>query len=186
MKTIALFGGSFDPPHIAHVAIVDALLKLNKIDKVVVMPAYLNPFKSEFHAPSELRLKWLREIFTAYNNVEVSDYEISQARSVRTIESVEHLLQTYSSIYLVIGADNLEKLPLWQNYERLSKLVRFIVATREGIKIPDGFIKLEIGIDVSSTRLRDEIDTTMLPFRCAQEIERFYKEKKCKQELKKS
>ena len=68
MKTIALFGGSFDPPHIGHKAVVEAVLKLKDVEEVVVMPTFLNPFKDSFHAPSDLRLKWLREIFSGKKN----------------------------------------------------------------------------------------------------------------------
>ena len=76
METIALFGGSFDPPHIGHEAIVKAILDLEYIDKVVVMPTFLNPFKSKSHASSQLRLRWLREIFLSYKNVEINSYEV--------------------------------------------------------------------------------------------------------------
>ncbi len=42
METIALFGGSFDPPHIGHKAIVKSLCNLKDIDKVIVMPTFFN------------------------------------------------------------------------------------------------------------------------------------------------
>ena len=76
MDTIALFGGSFDPPHIGHEAVIKALKKFKDIDKIIIMPTFLNPFKSDFYAPSSLRLKWLKEIFNEETNVEISDYEI--------------------------------------------------------------------------------------------------------------
>ena len=60
---IALYGGSFDPPHLGHVHVVHAALKTLDIDKIIVVPAFVNPFKSGTHAPAELRLKWLQEIF---------------------------------------------------------------------------------------------------------------------------
>jgi nicotinate-nucleotide adenylyltransferase len=62
MDSIALFGGSFDPPHIGHEAIVKALMKLDEIDKIIIMPTYLNPFKTEFFAPADLRVKWLKKL----------------------------------------------------------------------------------------------------------------------------
>jgi nicotinate-nucleotide adenylyltransferase len=176
MKTIALFGGSFDPPHIAHEAIVKALLNMEEIDKVVVMPTFLNPFKSQSFAPSELRLKWLKEIFSDYKNVEISDFEVSKSKKVPTIESVKYLLKTYKKIYLAIGADNLESLHKWQNFDELKELVTFIVASRHEVEIPDSFIRLNIDADISSTALRQSIDRTQLPQKCAIEIEKYYKE----------
>ena len=76
METIALYGGSFDPPHIGHKAIVEALDKLDYIDKIIIMPAFLNPFKSSSHAPSELRFKWLKEIFKDFRKVQIDKYEL--------------------------------------------------------------------------------------------------------------
>jgi len=182
METIALFGGSFDPPHIAHEALVKALLEIEGIDKVVVMPTYLNPFKSHFFAPSELRLKWLKKIFSDSNKVEVSDFEVRQNKKVPSIESVKHLLKSYKKIYLVIGADNLSSLSKWTSFDELNSLVTFIVASRDSVDIPESYLRLNIDIDVSSTMLREDLDITKLPSKCADEIIKFYQGKKCNQE----
>jgi nicotinate-nucleotide adenylyltransferase len=175
MKTIALFGGSFDPPHIAHEAIVKALLNIEEIDKVIVMPTFLNPFKLQSFAPSKLRLKWLKEIFSDYENVEISDFEVLKNRKVPTIDSVKYLLKTYKKVYLTVGADNLKSLHKWQSFDELKNLVTFVVASRYDVEVPSNFIKLNIDIDISSTALRKSMDKTKLPQKCALEIEKFYK-----------
>nr|WP_321267892.1 nicotinate (nicotinamide) nucleotide adenylyltransferase [uncultured Sulfurimonas sp.] len=176
MKTIALYGGSFDPPHIAHEAIIKALANMKEIDKVIVMPTYLNPFKSQSFAPSELRLKWLKKIFSDFKNVEVDDFEASKSIKTPTIKSVKHLLKKYKKIYLTIGADNLKSLEKWSNYDELKELVTFIVASRDSLEIPENFIHLSIDVDVSSTALRQNMDKTKLPQVCADEIQQYYKE----------
>jgi len=175
METIALYGGSFDPPHIGHKAIVEALEKLNYIDKIIIMPTFLNPFKSKSHAPSELRFKWLKEIFKDFNNVYIDRYEVEQNRQVPTIESVKYLLKTYENVYLVIGADNLGSLQKWNNYKELKDLVTFIVASRDNIIVDEKFIQLEVNEKTSSSELRDNINISMLPQVCAEEIEQYYK-----------
>jgi len=177
METIALFGGSFDPPHIGHEAVVHALLQLGFIDKVVIMPTYLNPFKSKSHADAIQRLKWLRKIFASNKRVIVESYEVDLGKKVPTIESVKHLLNQYKKIYLVIGADNLASLEQWNHYEDLKELVTFIVASRDDIMIPDDFIRLDVKEKVSSSSLRENIDVEKLPKECAVEILQFYKEK---------
>lgn len=181
METIALFGGSFDPPHIGHTAIIDALLQLNYIDKIVVMPTFLNPFKSNFHAPSELRLGWLRKIFEEYKRVEVSSYEVDLQRKVPTIETVLQLRKRYKNIFLVIGADNIETFSKWYNYDELMKLVTVIVVSRDQQEVPKEFRLLNVNVDISSTQLRENIDITKLPPKCANEINEFYKEHNAKQ-----
>ena len=176
MKTIALYGGSFDPPHIAHEAIVSSLNRLDFLDKVIVMPTYLNPFKERFSAPAELRLEWLKKIFSEYENVEIDAYEVEQKRKVPTIESVNHLLKKYDKIYLVIGADNLDSLHKWHRYDELKKRVSFIVASRNDIEIPKDFMQLKIDKDISSCELRKNLDINKLPKKCAKEIAHYYKE----------
>ena len=85
---LALFGGSFDPVHLGHDSIVKMALSGLDIDKLIIMPTFISPFKSEFSAPPELRLKWIREIWGGLAKVELSDYEINLARPVPTIETV--------------------------------------------------------------------------------------------------
>lgn len=135
MKNIALYGGSFDPPHIGHEAVVKALLDLNYIDKIIIMPTFLNPFKDGSTASSLLRLGWLKEIYSNFKRVSVSSYEVDKNKKVPTIESVEYLLKSYEKVYVVIGADNLEKLQNWNRFTELEKLVTFIVAQRNGVEI---------------------------------------------------
>ena len=176
METIALFGGSFDPPHIGHKAIVEALDELEFIDKTVVMPTHLNPFKSKSYASSELRFRWLNEIFQHLSSVEINNYEVAQKRKVTTLESVKYLLTKYRKIYLVIGADNVASLPNWSNYNELSNLVTFIVASRDNININNKYLKLDIDENISSSELREVMKSSKLPKVCAVEIEKYYKE----------
>ena len=92
---IALFGGSFDPPHAGHAAAVKAILSSLKPDLLIIMPSFLNPFKKSFSAPPQLRLRWCRALWSDAPYVKVSDYEISQNRPVPTIQSVKFLLEKY-------------------------------------------------------------------------------------------
>lgn len=177
METIALFGGSFDPPHIGHEAIVKALLHFKDVEKVIVLPTFLNPFKQKSHAPAKLRLEWLRKIFSSYKNVEINDFEVNQAQKVSTIVSVKYFLKKYKKIYLVIGADNLLALRTWNQYEELHKLVTFVVVSRDKIEIPDSFLRLDVYEDISSTSLREHLVISKLPKECALEMSKYYKEK---------
>ena len=156
MDTVALFGGSFDPPHIGHKAIVKALQDLEHIDKVIVIPTFLNPFKTKSFSSAKERLFLVKDMFNSFNNVEVSDYEILQEKKVPSIQSVKHFLKTYKKIYLVVGADNLATIHKWQDFTELKKLVTFIVATRDNIQIPKEFITLNIDVDISSTKIRNK------------------------------
>ncbi len=156
MKTIALFGGSFDPLHDGHRAIIKALDKFMDIDKIIVIPTFLNPFKSKSHASAQSRFDALHVEFKGLKNIEISDYEIKQKIKVASIKSVKHFLKSYKKIYLVIGADNLDSLHKWQDYEELKTLVTFIVVSRDNIQIPEDYISLHVEVNISSTELRNK------------------------------
>ena len=175
MKNIALFGGSFDPPHKGHIAIVQKLKELGFIDLVVVMPTYLNPFKSHFFADGQTRYAWLKELYEDDKKVVVSDFEISQNRAVSTIESVCELQKSYGKIYVVIGADNLGSLHAWDRFEELEKLVEFLVVTRGETEPQTPYKTLNIQVDISSTQLRDKLQREFLPPKIAHKIETYYK-----------
>lgn len=177
MRTIALFGGSFDPPHLGHEAIVKALNELSFIDKIIVMPTFLNPFKNSSVASATQRLEWLKEIFASMKKVEVSSFEVQLNARVPTLKTVKHLLKSYKKIYLVIGADNLKSLDKWHGFDELKSKVTFIVATREKIEIPKDFICLEIDEDVSSSELRNKMSIASLSKINAEKIVKYYKEK---------
>jgi len=180
MKSVALFGGSFDPPHIGHIRVVEALEKLSFIDTIIVMPTFLNPFKSSSTAPAELRAQWLQKIFAPYKSVHVSLFEATMQRKVATIETVRMLAQKYDKIYVVIGADNLHSLPQWQEYEALQEMVTFLVATRDNTQIPKEYITLHVDENISSSELREHMQLSKLPKQCATTIQQYYKEHNAK------
>ena len=74
---IAIFGGSFDPPHIAHEKIAIEVLKILDIDKLIVIPTFINPFKTKTLLQSEIRLELLKKLFKNISNIIVSDIETS-------------------------------------------------------------------------------------------------------------
>ena len=116
MKT-AIFGGSFDPIHKGHLEIIDRLSKM--FDKVIVLPNYQNPLKSNA-TPAKKRLEWLTKSITQ-NNVEISEFEINQNKPCYTIDTIKHFKQFYDKITFVIGADNLLTLDKWKKIDELKK-----------------------------------------------------------------
>ena len=176
---LAVFGGSFDPIHIAHEAIVNKALKTLEIDKIIVVPTYLNPFKSSFHLEPKTRFNLLKKVFENNSQVNICDYEINQNRPVYSIETIKYLKNLYnpSKIYIIIGADNVESLDKWSNIDELKSLAQFVVAKRAGFeseKLKD-FKTLDLDIDISSTKLRDKIDISYIPDQIKDEVLQLHK-----------
>ncbi len=172
---VAVFGGSFDPPHIGHVKIVEKAFDALHVDMVFIVPTYLNPFKKEFVAPPNMRLKWLKKLFSS-KNIEVLDFEIKQKRAVSTFETIKYLKKLYDleKIYLIVGADNFATLESWHRYSELKEMVEFVVASRDETILPKELKKLPINVKISSSKLRSDMDTTFIPHKIKKEIEEFY------------
>jgi nicotinate-nucleotide adenylyltransferase len=157
---IALFGGSFDPPHIGHKTIVIQALKNLNIDKLIVMPTFLNPFKSKSHFTAKQRLEMTKDMFKDIAKVEISNYETSLDKAITTIQTVNYLYEKYNinKLYLIIGADNLQSLDKWTDINKLHKKVEFIVATRDNLPIDNKYKLLDVNCDISSTKIRKDLD----------------------------
>jgi nicotinate-nucleotide adenylyltransferase len=183
---MALFGGSFDPPHLGHRRIVEALLARPDITKVLLVPSWLNPFKERSHASTRQRLAWCRQVFDL-PGVEVLDWEIRQGRPVYTIETWEHLRdQGLPLRYLVVGGDNLPDLPRWREFDRLNDEAVWLVATRESSDPDLSSLKraelLPVEVPVSSTQIRRGEGLEYVDPRIRDEVRALYLSKKTMKE----
>ena len=175
---IALYGGSFDPPHVGHVAAVKRVLETLPVEKLIVMPAWCNPFKSSTVAPAEKRLAWLKKLFAEDARIVVSDLEIKEARKVPTIETVEMLRKAYDPYYLIIGADNLASVEQWHRFEALNRSVVWVVLGRgEAVpSLPSALQRvcyIPMRHEASSTAIRKG-DMRFVPPLLRDEIRSFY------------
>lgn len=171
---IAIFGGSFDPVHMAHVTIVNKALESLEIDKIIVVPTYLNPFKNHFYLDPNLRFSLLKKVFDNNEKIEVCNYEIKQMKPVYSIETVKYLKNLYnaSKIYIIIGQDNVIDLNKWHKIDELKEIAEFVIATRIGYKHRElnGFKILEVDINISSTKLREKLDLNFIPEQIKEDI----------------
>ena len=172
---VALFGGSFDPPHNGHISIINTALKELDIDKLIVVPTFLNPFKTHSFAPAELRIEWLNKIVND-SRIEISDFEIKQQKKVPSIESVKHFKKNVDTLYFIIGADNLESLSSWYAYKELNTLVTWVVVSRNKIDIDKKYICLHVNEPISSTQIRQKPKREDLPKEIATSVINYYKE----------
>lgn len=174
---IALYGGSFDPPHEGHDAVVKLALREMNIDKLVIMPTFISPFKSTFSAPPSLRLKWIKKLWQGLDDkVVISTWEIDQLAPVPTVRTAQYLLNLYevSKIDLIIGADHLKSLHKWHEFEKLKSMVNFVIASRDGIEIPKTLESLDVHVDISSSQIRHHEGLNKIPKAIKEEVVKFY------------
>jgi nicotinate-nucleotide adenylyltransferase len=133
-RTLAVFGGSFNPPHIAHVLAAAYVLTMeNEVDGLWIVPVFQHPFAKPL-APFEDRMLMCELAFGWLPKVKVSSVEQQLGGESRTIRTVRCLKDQYpdTQFRLVYGSDILEEAPRWVAFEELSRLAPPIVLGRRG------------------------------------------------------
>lgn len=130
--TRAVFGGSFDPTHLGHVAMVDRLLADGAAGEVVLVPAAHSPFKAGHVAGPEHRLAMLELTFASRSEVVIDTRELSRPGPSYTVTTLEEMAAAHpeEKLLLVLGQDNLSGLPRWREVERLLALADLYVFPR--------------------------------------------------------
>lgn len=154
-KNIGLFGGSFNPPHAGHVAVLRDLTRLDNFDEIWVVPVFQHPFGKDLAAFAE-RVKMLelvvKHLETDKVRVEKIEGQMAQNPSY-TFDMVSELKKKFPTHHftLILGSDAKKDLPKWHRLGELKKIVDFYFIPRAGIEnspYPD----------VSSTDIRKKLE----------------------------
>ncbi len=133
-KKIGILGGSFDPPHIGHLAISKEAIKRLKLKKVIWAITNKNPFKKKSKTNLSSRIKLCRKIIDKDNRIKIKFYE-KILKSNKTISLINHfLINKKNEIYFMMGADNLINFHKWHKWELISKKCKIVVFDRHGFK----------------------------------------------------
>jgi nicotinate-nucleotide adenylyltransferase len=134
MTRVGVFGGSFNPPHAAHVLACALVHAVEDIDRILVVPAYKHPFAKAL-APFEDRVTMAELAMAWMPGVEVSRIEEQLGGESRTLRTLESLAQAHPdwSLRLIIGADILAEAPRWFGFDAIARLAPPIVLGRAGV-----------------------------------------------------
>ncbi len=152
-KSIAIFGGSFNPPHVAHVMCASWVLSTQPVDELLVIPTFEHPFGKDL-APYRHRVEMCRLAFRDLSRVTVSEIERElggASYTVRTLSALR-LQQPTAILSLVVGSDVPPQFGQWEDIERVRALASFIVVPRSGYS-DDPFALPE----VSSSEIREAV-----------------------------
>lgn len=134
MRKYGFFGGSFNPPTIAHEIIAKEIAKEFNLDKVYFVP--VGDFYNKKDLIDERKRFEMLNLITD-SNIDVLDIELKAKKSLQTIDAFNLINNKFnlSKNYFILGGDNLEKLPNWENAEKC--LNSNIIAIKRGKKIED-------------------------------------------------
>lgn len=156
MRQIAVYGGSFDPPHLGHVMVVTHLL-LNEpsITDILIVPCFQQTGKNLVHF--EHRLHMSKMAFGWLPRVKVSSIEHEMGGESESFRTLQRLKDQHKdgTLRFVMGSDLMESAPKWHGWDLICQIAPPLVIGRAGISSPDG--PTPISPAVSSTLIRSAL-----------------------------
>lgn len=134
MRKIGVFGGTFNPIHNGHIAMIEYCKKEAELDKVILIPTFTPPHKnSDCLADEHHRLEMCRIAASRLDFAEVSDIEIQRGGKSYTFETLNCLKEIYPTdkLYFIVGADMFLSLEKWKNPEQIFSCADIIAIPRD-------------------------------------------------------
>lgn len=164
-RRVGVFGGTFDPPHVAHIVLVAAAVHQLQLDELIVTVVGVPWQKvgTRRISPPEDRLHMCELAFDPVDRVTVSDIELRRDGNSYTVETLEQMGDPDTDLFLLLGADTAAGLDTWYQADRLAELAEIAVFPRRGYDdatVPAGFdaTLLELpGLEVSSSDIRRRV-----------------------------
>jgi nicotinate-nucleotide adenylyltransferase len=163
---VGLYFGSFNPPHIGHLAIANYMVEFAGIDQLWFVVSPMNPLKEEAELLKEYdRLELVRLAVEDDFRFRVSDVEFRLPKPSYTIHTLRHLKEKFAdyTFYIIMGSDNIENFRLWKDYTLILENFRILVYPRPGMDSGDIINHPNIQIinapmlEISSTFIRESI-----------------------------
>ncbi|MCY4630633.1 MAG: nicotinate-nucleotide adenylyltransferase [bacterium] len=162
-ERLGVFGGTFDPPHIGHLAAAEAARWALGLDRVLFVVANTPWQKVDEQAvsPAADRLALVRAAVTNQEGFEVSTLEIDRGGDSSTAETLTDLANDARELFLIVGSDLADSLDTWRRPEDIRSLATVAVVARLGATgagvPPPGWRWIAVegpGVEVSSTHVR--------------------------------
>ncbi len=177
----AIFGGTFDPVHAAHLTVAAEAADKFALDRVLFIPAAHPPHKAESTAASyEDRCRMVELACQADPRFEPSRLEDGPGKSY-SIHTIEQLWSPDATLYFIIGADAFAEIKTWRRWNDVLRLTDFIVVTRPGHQytVPAGarVHRLDtLALPVSSSGIRHQLMSGAVPPELPPAVARFIQE----------
>ena len=161
MSNVAIFGGSFNPPHLAHIYGIATALNRADVDMVWLMPCHQHAFAKHLVAFRH-RLAMCKAAISSFDatRVSVSDFESTLDGENRTIDTMIALEKTYPDhrFSLIIGTDILAERDQWKQFDQLVERYPLVLLGRQNHPAPANAVSSPPLPDVSSTEIRARIE----------------------------
>lgn len=169
-KSVALFGGAFDPVHLGHLSLAEDALRELDLDEVWFVPAAQSPLKDgQAVLKPEERLKLLELALQSYPACKIDRSELERGGVSYTIDTARDLVNRHPDIrfFWIIGGDQFYQLNQWKDVRELCQLLTFIVVSRPGFEVDrdhapsiPGLRFIEVSsrhLEIASSEIREKI-----------------------------
>ena len=173
-KRYGIYGGSFDPIHIGHVALAENAVRECGLDKLIFMPAYISPFKQDRHVTDGRdRCRMIETVLKTNSAFCLSRYELNKQGTSYTIKTLRHWEKLLDGeLFFILGFDSAVQIDTWFEGEEILKNYHLVTARRPDTDYAEGLKKIEsfrekygadiiilnmIPVDASSTEIRNLI-----------------------------
>jgi len=144
LRRVALYGGSFDPVHLGHLAVARNLAGLFALDEVMFVPAHVAPHKRDRRvSPAFDRHAMLALATQGEPRLRVRRDELEAPERPYTVETLEHFSAALGPgvrLFFVMGADSWEEITTWREWERVLTMADHLVVTRPGYGLDAGHV----------------------------------------------
>ena len=164
-SAIALFGGTFDPIHLGHLAVAQLALESLHLSEVIFIPTAHNPLKGVDTTGRGHRLRMVEQAVEGYSHFSVWAGEVTRGGESYTVETLRYFKELHpnTQIYFVIGADSVEGFHHWYKAQEILSLVTLAVVQRPGFELCfDPSLPIDTFVEIpsphwgiSSTTLRE-------------------------------
>ena len=165
MKSVGIFGGSFNPIHTGHIALAKSLCEKAGLDEVWFMVSPMNPFKKAATdlLDDQLRLEMVKKALEGEPQLQACDYEFHLPKPSYTWHTLQAISKDYPDIRftLLIGGDNWTAFDKWYHHDDILAHYPIVVYPRKGSdigEVPEGVTIVETPLlNISSTEIRHHI-----------------------------
>ena len=131
-----MFGGAFDPPHNAHVALARAAVDQLELDELLVMPTGHAWHKTRMPSDAADRIAMAHLAFDALPKTHIDEREVHREGATYTIDTLRELRAQYprAGLYVVIGEDQAATFTQWRDWQEVARIAMVCVAQRNAIR----------------------------------------------------
>ncbi len=136
MARVGVLGGTFNPPHVAHLVCAQEARAQLGLDRVILVPVHTPPHKEAAGDPgAEVRVELCHAAVRGDTGIEVSRIEVDRGGASYTVETLRalHAAAPEDELTFIVGGDQALGLATWREPEAILELARFAVAERQGI-----------------------------------------------------